>query len=55
MATWSFAIGDNGGKRQYFKVKASSKPEAIEKGMARAKKNAKGDLSCSWECKLIVA
>ena len=53
MATWSFSIGDNSGKRQNFKVKANSKQEAIDKGFARARKNAKGDLSYHWECKLV--
>ena len=51
MAKWSFYAIDNGGKRQFFTVTASSKPEAIEKGITRAKKNAKGDLN-NWECTL---
>ena len=55
MATWHFSIGDNGGKHHYFKVKANSKPEAIEKGMQRARKNAAGDLSHHWECRLLSA
>lgn len=49
---FSFYCIDNGGKRQAFTVTASDKREAIEKGMKKAKKNAKGDLN-NWECKLI--
>lgn len=54
MAKWSFYCIDNGGKRQGFTVKADSKPEAIEKAMKRARKNAKGDLN-NWECRLALA
>lgn len=54
MATWSFHARDNGGKSQYIKVKASSKPEAINKGFARAQKYASGDIT-AWDCKLILA
>lgn len=54
MATWSFYAADNGGKKQYFKVKANSKPDAIDKGMNRAKKHASGDI-IGWECKLLAA
>ena len=55
MAKWSFSIGDNSGKRQIFTVSAKDKQEAIEKGFKRAKKNAKGDLSFHWDCRLIQA
>jgi hypothetical protein len=51
MAKWSFYAIDNGGKRQFFTVTAKTKPEAIEKGTKRAKRNAAGDLN-NWECKL---
>jgi hypothetical protein len=51
MAKWYFSVLDNGGKRQSFTVSAPSKPEAIEKGMKRAKKNAAGDIH-TWDCKL---
>ena len=54
MATWSFFAGDNGGKKQFIKIKANSKPEAIEKGMQKAKKNAAGDI-IAWGCKLAIA
>lgn len=54
MATWSYTCIDNGGKRQFLKIKANSKPEAIEKGFTRARKNASGDIN-NWDCKLIRA
>lgn len=54
MATWSFYCSDNGGKKQYLKIKADSKTEAINKGFTKAKKQAKGDIY-NWECKLISA
>ena len=51
MAKWTYSARDNGGKFQTFTVSAKSKPEAIEKGFIKAKKNAKGDIIW-WECKL---
>lgn len=51
MAVWTYRCIDNGGKKQFFDVKADSKPEAIEKGFKKAKKNAKGDIN-NWECVL---
>lgn len=55
MATWIFRCQDNNGKRQFFKVKANSKLEAVNKGFEKARKNAKGDISYNWECNLISA
>lgn len=55
MATWSFYCSDNGGKKQYLKIKAKDKTEAIQKGFEKARKNAKGDIGYNWECKLISA
>jgi len=55
MAKWSFRISDNSGKIQNFTLTAKSKQEAIEKGFAKARKNAKGDLSPHWDCRLISA
>lgn len=52
MYTWDFNCRDNGGKRQFFKVKANDKPAAINKALKRAEKNAKGDIIV-WECNLI--
>lgn len=54
MAKWSFHCNDNGGKFQGFTITASSKPEAIEKAMQKAKKAAKGDIN-AWDCKLVRA
>lgn len=51
-ATWEFSCHDNGGKRQFFTVKASSKTEAITKAFEKAKKNAAGDIGWNWECRL---
>lgn len=48
---WTFVAHDNGGGHQVIKVKASSKTEAIEKGMAKAKTKAKGDIF-KWDCRL---
>lgn len=42
---------DNGGKKQFFTVKAKTKPDAIEKAFKKAKKGAKGDFN-NWEVKL---
>lgn len=36
--TWTFTCRDNGGKFQVFKIKASDKTSAINKGFAKAKK-----------------
>lgn len=55
MYKWIFSISDNSGKQQIFKVSANSKDAAIRKGFERARKNAAGDLSCHWECRLIKA
>ena len=50
--TFVFSCNDNGGKSQCFKVKASDKHEAIQKGFEKAKKNAKSDICPSWKCEL---
>ena len=55
MAKWSFRCCDNGGKHQYFTVTAKDKTEAINKAFTKAKKNARGDISPTWECRLIHA
>lgn len=52
MAVWQFTCRDNGGKFQTFEVKANDKTTAINKGMARAKKHAKGDIGYNWDCRL---
>ena len=49
--TFHFTAYDNGGGRQYFKIKAADKLTAIAKGMTRARKNARGDIT-AWDCKL---
>ena len=51
MYRWYFECMDNGGKRQFFTVTAKSKPDAIKKGMEKAKKAASGDVT-SWSCRL---
>lgn len=51
MAKWYFSCIDNGSKRQCFTVAASSKPDAIKKGMDRAKKHAAGDIT-TFNCSL---
>ena len=51
MYKFTFTCVDNGGKHQCFKVKAHDKQEAIQKGFAKATKNAAGDIG-SWECEL---
>jgi hypothetical protein len=48
---WTFVAYDNGGGHQVIRVKASSKTEAIEKGMTKAKIKAKGDIF-KWDCRL---
>lgn len=52
-AKWSFTAVDNGGKRHAYTVTASTKDEAIRKGMEKARKNAKGDILPTWQCKLL--
>jgi hypothetical protein len=54
MAKWYFRAIDNGGKHQTFTVSANSKPEAINKGMEKAKKHAAGDIT-TWNCSLKTA
>ena len=51
MAKWYFSAHDNGGKFQSFTVTAGSKPEAIDKGLEKAKKKAAGDIT-TWNCSL---
>ena len=51
MAKWYFNSIDNGGKHQNFIVTAASKPEAIDKGIEKAKKKAAGDI-ITWHCTL---
>ena len=48
---WTFVARDNGGGYQVIKVKASSKTQAIDKGMTKAKIKAKGDIT-TWDCRL---
>lgn len=51
MTKWNFSCRDNGGKYQHFTVAAKSKPEAIEKAIQKAKKQAAGDIT-TWNCNL---
>jgi len=55
VATWSFSGVDNGGKHHNYTIKASSKDEAIRKAFEKVRKNAKGDLYPTWNCRLIRA
>lgn len=50
---FQFSCIDNGGKRQCFTVSAKSKDEAIKKAFIKARKNAAGEISPHWDCKLI--
>ena len=52
MFTFEFRCSDNGGKKQFFKVKANDKTTAIKKAFAKASKAAKGDIY-NWECRLL--
>ena len=54
MAKWIFTAHDNGGKNQVLKITATSKTEAINKGMERAKRHATGDIN-TWNCRLHTA
>lgn len=51
MASWDFNCIDNGGKRQYFTIKADTKTVAIHKAITKARANANGDIT-SWNCRL---
>lgn len=50
MYSFNFFCIDNGGGRQAFVVKAKDKSEAIMKGLKKADKKAKGDIT-SWDCR----
>lgn len=50
--TFNFRCIDNGGYRQFFKVKAKDKQTAIDKAFKKARKAAKGDIT-SWECRAV--
>ena len=50
---WQFKCIDNGNKRQVFTIAAPDKTTAINKGFARAKKKAKGNI-INWNCKLML-
>ena len=45
---------DNAGKVQNFTVVAKSKPDAIRKGLNRAKRFAMGDILPNWRCNLLI-
>ena len=51
MAKWNFSCRDNGGRYQHFVVAANSKPEAINKAIQKARKQAAGDIT-TWNCSL---
>lgn len=51
MYKWIFTARDNSGYFQNFIVTAGNKPDAIKKGMIKARKNAHGDI-INWNCKL---
>ena len=53
MIMFRFSCHDNGGKFQSFTYKAKDKADAIKKGMERARKHARGDISPDWKCELI--
>lgn len=48
---FTFTCIDNGGFRQCFTIRAMDKKEAITKGLAKARRNAKGDLN-NWDCRM---
>ena len=48
---FTFTCKDNGGKYQCFTIYAPDKATAITKGLAKARKNAKGDFT-TWRCHL---
>ena len=54
MAKWTFTCIDNGGKRQHITVQATNKPDAIKKGMDKARTKAAGDIT-TWNCTLLRA
>lgn len=49
--TFMFTCIDNSGKYQVFTVKAPNKQVAIDKGFAKARQNALGDIG-AWDCRL---
>lgn len=53
---WSFTYSQPAnGKRGHIKVTASSKPEAIRKGMEHAQKHTDSSHPIKWDCKPIMA
>lgn len=54
MYKWRFRCMDNSGKCQGFIVYAKNKPDAIRKGLNRAKRFAMGDILPNWRCNLLI-
>jgi len=56
MAKWSFSYSTSDGKRGHIKITASSKPDAIKKGMEHAQKHTPAaETVTSWACQLAQA
>lgn len=55
MAKWQFSYTRADGKRGHIKIAASSKVEAIRKGMEHARKHADGETIVSFVCALAQA
>ena len=55
MSKWTFVYSRADGKQGHVRVTASSKPEAIKKGMEHAKRHANVETVTRWDCKLAQA
>lgn len=53
MAKFAFTYSKLDGRKGNFKITASSKIEAIKKGMDRAKKD--GETVTQWDCRIVSA
>lgn len=49
---WQFSYSKLDGRKGNFKISATSKIEAIKKGMDRAKKD--GETVTKWDCKAVI-
>lgn len=55
MAKWQFSYTLLDGRRGQFKVSASSKTEAISKGIDRTKNHGSCETIIRWDCRLVQA
>ena len=50
--TFRFSFRDNSGYKKVYLIKGCSRQDALEKGFARARRDARGDVT-TWHCDTI--